>query len=410
MRVELQIEWEGGTHLVGHLLTAEHSPAVSFEYAAEWLSRGGVFAIDPTSLPLRPGTHHGHSLFGALRDCGPDRWGRVLIERAVRKHILERRPYQDLDYALALDDSSRIGALRFRTGAAGPFLAAGGGQLPPLVSLAALLRATDAVHSETETAADLRFLLGAGSPLGGARPKATVSLTNGRMAIAKFPRPDDARDIAAGEILALTLARQAGITVAEHRLVAVGGRGVSVITRFDRDGTRRIPFLSANSLLGLPLSEPGAYTMLADGIRQFGHDIVADLHELWRRLVFSLLASNYDDHLRNHGFLMRKPGRWALSPAYDLNPVPEIDRTQTPKTAITENQENPSIGAALAAAPRFDLDVSEANATLREVLAAVSGWRKTGKKLRIKANTLDAYATAFEHKLMDEARHHIQGA
>jgi serine/threonine-protein kinase HipA len=410
MSVELHIGWEGETFLVGHLHTAEHSPEVSFEYAAEWLGRGDAFAVDPTSLPLRSGTHHGHALFGAFHDCGPDRWGRMLIERAVRKGVLRSKPYQDLDYVLALDDFTRIGALRFRANAASPFLAAGSGHLPPLVSLATLLRATDAIHGETETAADLRFLLGAGSPLGGARPKAAVSLPDGRLAIAKFSKPDDIRDIAAGEILALTLARQAGITVAEHRLAAAGGRGVSVITRFDRDGTRRTPFLSANSLLGLTQGELGAYTMLADGIRQFGHDIVADLHELWRRLVFSLLASNYDDHLRNHGFLMREPGRWALSPAYDINPVPEIDRTQMPKTAITEDQESPSIDAALAAAPRFDLNVPEAKAILREVLAAVSGWHKAGKKLRIRASTLDAYNTAFENPFMDQARHLNLGA
>jgi len=405
MSVEIHIEWQGETHRVGRLHTAERNPAVSFEYASEWLSRAGAFAIDPTSLPLRPGAHHGATLFGAMHDCGPDRWGRVLIERAVRKRVLERKPYQDLDFVLALDDAARIGALRFRADADGPFLAASRGKLPPLVSLAALLRATDAIHGETETAADLRFLLGAGSPLGGARPKAAVSLADGRLAIAKFPKPDDIRDIAAGEILSLTLARQAGITVAEHRLVAAGNKSVSVITRFDRDGAHRIPFLSANSLLGLPQGEPGAYTLLADGIRQFGHDIAADLRELWRRLIFSLLASNYDDHLRNHGLLMREPGRWALSPAYDLNPVPEIDRAQTPKTAITEDRELPTINAALAAAPRFGLKAAEANAILREVLAAVLNWRKTARRLRIRASTLDAYATAFEHPLLDEARH-----
>ncbi len=405
MSVELHIDWEGEPHLVGRLHTAERGPAVSFEYAAGWLGRAGAFAIDPTSLPLRPGAHHSPTLFGAIHDCGPDRWGRVLIERAVRKHVLEQKPYQDLDYVLALDDVSRLGALRFRVDATGPFLATGSGKLPPVVRLAALLRATDAIHGETETAADLRFLLGAGSPLGGARPKAAVSLADGRLAIAKFPKPDDVRDIAAGEILALTLARQAGVTVAEHRLVAVGGKSVSVISRFDRDGTHRIPFLSANSLLGLQQGELGAYTLLADGIRQFGHDVAADLRELWRRLVFSLLASNYDDHFRNHGFLMRDPERWALSPAYDLNPVPEIDRAQTPKTAITENQENPTIDAALAAAARFGLKAAEAKTILREVLTAVSDWRKTARQLRIKATTLDAYATAFEHPLMDEARH-----
>ncbi len=208
----------------------------------------------------------------------------------------------------------------------------------------------------------------------------------------------------AGEILALTLAQQTGIALAEHKLDTSGGKSVSVITRFDRDGTRRIPFLSANSLLGLSQGEPGAYTLLADGIRQFGHDTAADLRELWRRLVFSLLASNYDDHLRNHGFLMRDPGRWALSPAYDLNPVPEIDRTQTPKTPISEEAEEPTIAAALKVASRFGLKSAAAKIILREVLDAVSGWRKTGTQLRIKATVLDAYATAFEHPLMDEAR------
>jgi serine/threonine-protein kinase HipA len=403
MSLELHIDWEGETFLVGRLHAAERSPAVSFEYASEWLGRADAFAIDPTSLPLRAGAHHGATLFGAIHDCGPDRWGRVLVERAVRKRLLDRKPYQDIDYVLALDDASRIGALRYRADAASPFLAVGSGKLPPLVSLAALLRATDAIHGETETAADLRFLLGAGSPLGGARPKAAVSLADGQMAIAKFPKPDDIRDIASGEILALTLARQAGISVPEHRLVAVGGKSVSVITRFDRAGAQRIPFLSANTLLGMAQGQPGAYTLLADGIRQFGHDIVADLRELWRRLIFSLLASNYDDHLRNHGFLMREPGRWALSPAYDLNPVPEIDRAQTPKTAITETEKTPSIEAALAAAARFGLKSAEAKKILREVHAAVSQWRKTGRHLRIKAKTLDAYATAFEHPLMDEA-------
>ena len=299
---------------------------------------------------------------------------------------------------------SRVGALRFRLDANSPFLAATYGKLPPVVRLNALLRATDAIHDETETAQDLRFLLGAGSPLGGARPKAAVSLADHRLAMAKFPKPDDTRDIAAGEIFALTLAAQAGIQAAEHRLVSVGAQSVAVITRFDRAGNLRIPFISASSLLGLSQGDPGAYTQLADGIRQFGNDVAGDLRELWRRLVFSLLASNYDDHLRNHGFLMRKPGRWSLSPAYDLNPVPEMDRARMAKTAITEDQEEPTIDLALIAAQRFGLKATESKMILRDVFTAVTGWRKTGRQLRLKASTLDAYASAFEHPLMDEAR------
>ncbi len=403
MSIEVHIDWQGTTHLVGRLHTAERSPAVTFAYAREWLTHGGAFSIEPTGLPLGPSPIHGASLFGAMQDCGPDRWGRILIERAVRKHVLDRKSYRDIDYVLALDDTARIGALRFRTDPTGPFLATTAGKLPPLVSLATLLRAADAIHGETETAADLRFLLGAGSPLGGARPKSAVTLNDGQLAMAKFPKPDDVRDIAAGEVLALHLAKLAGINVAESQLIAVGGRSVSVITRFDRVGAQRLPFISANSLLGLPHGEPGAYTLLADGIRQFGDDVVGDLRELWRRLVFSLLASNYDDHLRNHGFLMRTAGKWSLSPAYDLNPVPEIERAQMPKTAISENNADSSIEAALEAAPRFGLKPAAAKAIVREVHAVVADWRKAAKKLRIPTRTLDTYASAFEHPLMDEA-------
>ena len=404
MSLEVHVDWQGQTHLVGRLHPTERGASVSFEYASEWLQRDDAFPIDPTSLPLQRGAHHGAALFGAIQDCGPDRWGRMLIARAVRKKVLTQKPYRDIDYVLALDDMARVGALRFRVNAESPFLAATTGKVPPLVRLSALLRATDAIHSETETAQDLRFLLGAGSPLGGARPKSAVGLADERLAMAKFPKPDDTRDIAAGEILALTLASQAGIQVAEHRLVAVGGHSVAVITRFDRAGKNRIPFISAMTLLGLPQGDPGAYTLLADGIRQFGHDVPGDLRELWRRLVFSLLASNYDDHLRNHGFLMREPGRWSLSPAYDINPVPEVDRVRMNKTAIAEDQDESTIEGALAAAPRFGLKTTEAKKILRQVFTAISDWRNTGRRLRLKALTLDGYASAFEHPLIDEAR------
>ena len=404
MSVEVHIDWKGQTQLVGRLHGAERGPSVSFEYALLWLQRADAFAIDPTSLPLQRGAHHVRRLFGAILDCGPDRWGRILIERAVRKKVLAQKPYRDIDYVLALDDAPRVGALRFRFDANSPFLAPTSGKLPPLVRLNALLLAIDAIHSETETAQDLRFLLSAGSPLGGARPKAAVSLSDERLAIAKFPKPDDTRDIAVGEVLALTLAGQAGIQVVEHRLVPVGKQSAAIITRFDRSSKNRIPFISGLSLLGLPQGDPAAYTLLADGIRQFGNDVPGDLRELWRRLVFSFLASNYDDHLRNHGFLMREPGRWSLSPAYDINPVPEVDRASMSKTSITEDQEEPSIAGALAAAGRFGLKAAESKQILREVFTAVSDWRKTGRQLHLKASTLDSYASAFENPLMDEAR------
>lgn len=403
MSVEVHIDWQGETHLVGNLFSAERGTSVSFEYAPEWVRRIGSFAIDPTLLPLQQGVRHSATLFGAMQDCGPDRWGRLLIERAVRKKVLSQKPYREIDYILALDDHSRIGALRFRVGPGEPFLAAARGVLPPIVRLGALLRATDAIHSETETAQDLSFLLGEGSPLGGARPKSAVALEDGSLAIAKFPKPDDTRDIGAGEILALQLARHAGIQTVESQLVAVDSHSVAVIHRFDRILGNRIPFLSASSLLGLASGEPGSYTMIADAIRQFGDEVTSDLRELWRRMIFSLLASNNDDHLRNHGFLMRAPGRWSLSPAYDINPVPEMDRARFNKTPMTEENEESCIGVALSAASRFGLKGPEAKTILREVFTATSAWRNTGRQLGIRATTLDAYTTAFENPHLQEA-------
>ena len=195
MSLEVHIEWRGQTHLVGRLHGAGRISSVSFQYAPEWLQRDGAFAIDPTSLPLQQGAHHGATLWGAIQDCGPDRWGRILIERAVRKKVLTQKPYRDLDYVLALDDA-----------------------------------------------------------------------------------------------------------------------------------------------------------------------------------------------------------------AYDINPVPEMDRVRLTKTAVTEDQEEPTIASAFAAAPRFGLKASEAKQILRMVCTVLSGWRKTGRQLRLKASTLDAYASAFDHAHFDEAK------
>ena len=117
-----------------------------------------------------------------------------------------------------------------------------------------------------------------------------------------------------------------------------------------------------------------------------------------------LLASNYDDHLRNHGFLMHHPERWSLSPAYDISPVPEIDRVHTWKTPISEERAVPTIAGALAVASRFGLTLPEAMAILCEVFRAVSAWRNTAKSLRLSAATLAPYVSAFEHELGDEAQ------
>jgi serine/threonine-protein kinase HipA len=395
------IEWAGTTAEVGTLYPNDRSGAVGFEYAREWLTRPDAFAVDPVALPLRAGVFHSPGLPGAFADSGPDRWGRIVIDRSVWQGILDRRPYRAIDYLLVIEDATRIGALRFQSAGAPGFLGATRGVIPPLVRLRQLLAATDAVHGDRASSRDLAFLLGAGSPLGGARPKCLVSLPDARLAIAKFSKPDDTRDIASGEMLALAVARAAGIRTADHRLVMVDGRGVAVIDRFDREGTDRIPFVSAATLLGLLPDDQGSYTRLADAIRAHGHAVTADLAELWRRLVYSILIGNVDDHMRNHGFLMRAPGEWALSPAYDINPTPLIDRAHGRQAPVSEDSPPPTdaraeLENAVAHAGRFGLRLAAARAILEEVTTAVAGWRAIAGRLGIGPPSVAAYADAFE--------------
>jgi serine/threonine-protein kinase HipA len=399
-RFDVCVDWAGDTLHVGTLYAHDHSATVGFEYAATWLARTDAFAIDPTALPLRQGVFHALDLPGALADTGPDRWGRIIIDRSVRQGVLERRPYRAIDYCLAIEDTARIGAIRMRPSGGTDFLGATRGVIPPLIRLRELLAATDAVHGDRASSRDLAFLLGAGSPLGGARPKCLVSLPDGSLALAKFSKPDDVGDIATGEILALAVAREAGIQTADHRLVVVDGRGVAVIRRFDRGGKRRIPFISAATLLGLLPGDPGSYTRLADAIRAHGHAVPADLAELWRRLVYSILIGNVDDHMRNHGLLMRAPGRWALSPAYDINPAPMIDRSHGRQTPVGENSPiglgtAAEIEEAVAQADRFGLRLVAARAIVGEVQAAIGRWRSIAVHAGIADAALGAYADCF---------------
>ena len=289
-----------------------------FEYARSWLSQPDAFAIDPARLPFQSSPIHvSMALPGPIRDGAPDRWGRTLVKRCLQK-LDARGSIVEADYLLSVSDDMRIGALRYKLdGQAELNQTVGAHRIPPVVHLPALLNAADAVASQTETADDIRLLLNEGSPLGGARPKSAVRDKGGSLAIAKFPKPDDDRSIPHGEVLALTLAAQAGIRVPKARLIDVAGRPVALIARFDRNGVRRVPFLFVISLVGANDGEDATFTDIAECVRMFSAQPKVDLHELWRRMVFSVMIGNLDDHLRNHGFLYAGDGKWYLSPAYD---------------------------------------------------------------------------------------------
>ncbi|MDE2827356.1 MAG: HipA domain-containing protein [Bacteroidota bacterium] len=367
--IEVHVEFDGKTHLVGHVryLSKAHPPSALFEYTDSWLSHREAFAPDPANLQLTTRQHYWTSektaLPGAIRDCAPDRWGRTLIRRAFQK-MGHNRSFSELDYLLAINDYTRVGALRFMRDGESDFCRhIGQRTVLPWASLPALLNAAMSIQTNTESTEDLRLLLDEGSPLGGARPKSTVINGEGSLAIAKFPNPNDDYSIPHGEILALMLADKAGINAAKGNLHMVGSLPIALIQRFDRVREERIPFLSAMSLLGLQDGEIATYTDIAECIRMYSISPIDDLHELWRRIVFSVMISNLDDHLRNHGFLYAGNNQWCLSPAYDLNPMPRYKKARELTTWISEEGPDADLELAYRAAP-----ILRSNRTLRKIL------------------------------------------
>ena len=399
------IDLAGATVPVGTLWTRTRGArqTASFEYAASWLARPGAFGIDPALPPARGPFHTDRPLFNAFTDPAPDRWGQNLMRRNERRQArLERRQprtLQAIDYLTLVDDRTRLGALRFRAAGGGAFLTTTGDrEVPPVVDLPRLLSAANRAIDADETDEDLRLLLAPGTSLGGACPKATVRAGDGHLLIAKFPRTDDEWPVTRWEAVALTLAQAAGIEVAPFRLRRVSNRAVLTARRFDRREGRRVAFTSAlTALEASDHDEQRSYLEIAEFLRREGSAVNRDLHQLWRRIVFNVLISNTDDHLRNHGFL-RAPHGWRLAPAYDLNPVPVDVKPRVHALAIDEFDGTASLETALTVAPRFGMTERAAHTAMAEVGRAVSGWRDAAARHGLTADDVERMASAFDHQ------------
>lgn len=406
------VELGGVPHLVGRLWsrTRKGHETATFEYDASWLENPAKFSLEP-ALMLGPGPFHTGAdmpMFGAIGDSAPDRWGRALMRRMERRRAEREkqtpRTLLEIDYLLQVDDEVRQGALRFSETEGGPFLREPGvTRTPPLIELPALLSAAERVVEDKDSDEDLRLLLAPGSSLGGARPKASVRDRDGHLAIAKFPRRDDEYHTVVWEAVTLSLAASAGLPVPDTRLETVAGKQVLLLRRFDRVGGHRIPFLSAMSMLGAPDNHTRSYLEIVDALRQHGASAKADIQELWRRMVFNILVSNTDDHLRNHGFRYVGDNGWRLSPAYDLNPTPIDIKPRILSTAINEDDGTASLDLALDTAGYFELKDSEAKAIIRDVGAAVSKWRETATGFGLQKKEIERMASAFEHADLERA-------
>ncbi|MEA4937936.1 MAG: type II toxin-antitoxin system HipA family toxin [Paludibacter sp.] len=394
--------------LIGRLYFASlrRKAVYSFEYDNEWIKTG--ISIDP-ELPLFSGLHYAASNdnFGIFKDSSPDRWGQLLMKRReillAKVEQKEPRTLFGIDFLMGVHDSHRMGGLRFKEHEDGEFLSNDQRlAAPPWTSMRDLEYAVEQYEKNADKLdeASLKWinqLIAPGSSLGGARPKADVVDTSGKLWIAKFPSNKDDSDAGLWEMVVHDLAILAKITVPNAIVKKLASPYHTYLSqRFDRtEDNKRIHYASAMTLLqrtdGDDADSGVSYLDLAGLIRSACTDVTVNLEELFRRVLFSVCVSNTDDHLRNHGFLYTEAG-WILSPAFDIN----ANETGTGlKLNIDEEDNSLDIDLMMKTAPYYLLSDKRADEIKVEVTKAVSSWRKVATKYKISPSEIERKAKAF---------------
>jgi len=391
------------------VLTRYQGPrtAVAFAYARSWLDHAESFALEPR-LPLVEGPQYAPDggLPSVLGDTTPDRWGRLLLERrealAANEEGRRARRLSDWEFLVGVADETRMGALRLRRGVDGPFVDDRDPSVPPMTDLRALeaaARAFEENRGDPIADATIASLITPGSSLGGARPKANFRGLDGDLWIAKFPSRTDRQDSAAWEEVYARLARAAGIEVAETSLLRLGPHGRTFATRrFDRTDVGRRLYASGMTMTGKQDGEPVGYAAGYPDLAKAVTDVVAhaavreDLEQLFRRLVFNILAGNRDDHLRNHGFL-RRPEGWRLAPAFDMNPARQ---RREHSLAIDGSTTEPNLAAAIGTHRLYGLAEDEVSEIVGQVGRAVSTWASVADSVGIASVEQETVGAVFQ--------------
>lgn len=349
-----------------------------FRYGDRYLERKDAVALDPFRLPLGNAIHEFTKLKGipgAVRDAGPDAWGRRVIE-----HKLQRSPgdLEEIDYLL---NGPQDGAGNLSLGSTLD-TPAPKRRYNRTHQLADLIAAAEAIEEGKRVPVHILEQLEPGTSMGGARPKATIEDGN-RLWLGKFPEKGDRCNLQRVEYATLELARRCGITVCNARPQSVAGQDVLMVERFDREytdgGYLRFGIVSGLTLLDCDDShldrERWSYLLLADQLRRRSETPDEDRIELFRRIVFNAAVTNNDDHPRNHAVLRTGRG-WRLTPAYDLVPAPLVSLERRDVAMTVGNYGRAaSIYNLLSQCERFGLTTEAARKEIDNVVATLRGWR-----------------------------------
>ncbi len=373
-----------------------------FRYGDRYLQRQEAVALDPFRLPLGKTVYEFTQLKGipgAVRDAGPDAWGRRVIEHKLERSAAD---LQEIDYLLH-GPQDGAGYLSFGLKAEPP---APKRQYNRTHQLAELIAATQAIEEGRPVAAHVLERLDPGTSMGGARPKATIEDAQ-TLWVGKFPAKDDRCNLQRIEFATLDLARRCGLNVTQARLQTVGDGDVLMLQRFDREycetrtdkGYLRFGLVSGLTVLDCgdsPLDrERWSYPLLADNLRRWSDKPEADCAELFRRMVFNAAVTNNDDHPRNHAMLHRQKG-WRLSPAYDLVPAPVVSLERRDLALTVGNYgRTASIYNLLSQVGRFGLSAEEARAEIDRLVGVVRQWRETFFACGVSAPDMDYIAPAI---------------
>ncbi len=375
-----------------------------FVYGRSYLENRDAVEIDPVELKLSRDTYETvrlNGVFGAIRDAGPDYWGRRIIE----KHAGIPR-LGELDYLLESPDD-RAGALGFGEKVVPP---APVRKFNQTLDLAQLQETAEALVRDDfpsdPNAAQVQNLILLGTSMGGARPKAVIQ-DRGELWLAKFARPDDRWNFERVEHAMLRLARNCGITTAESRIDSVAGKDVLMVKRFDRagddNGYTRARMISSLTVLRAEDSVTGrdrwSYILLAEEMRRIVRDPKRDARELFFRIVFNALISNTDDHPRNHA-LIAPDRNWRLSPAYDLTPAPVISQDRRDLAMICGDQGRFANAAnILSQHARFLLGREEAQKIVSEMKQQVENtWYDTARECGVSEKDAETIRSAFVYR------------
>ena len=409
--VEVFIDWQGNLLRLGLMRRIPRAgrETVSFEYDQEWVNSTENFSIDP-ALPIGPGTFYppdGKEMFGTIGDSAPDNWGRSLMRRNERRQAEREgrrvRQLQETDYLLGVSDKTRLGALRFRWEGDNEFQAPMTSGVPGTIELGRLLEASQRIVRGEETDEDLVLIFAPGSSLGGARPKASIVDQHNILSIAKFPKGDDDYSLERWEAITSELGQRAGVRTADHQLLSYAGKPIFVSKRFDRVNEHRVPFMSAMAMTQHRDREEASYLELVDVITEQGANPKNDRIELFRRVAFSILVSNTDDHLRNHGFLWLGNLGWTLSPAYDINPTPEEKKPRILTTLINYDDGTCSVELLRSVAEEYSIKLSDADRIITETANATKSWKEVAANYGAPQSEINQLKSAFEHNDLDVA-------